>query len=582
MFTPNHSNSNCFFKRLPFLFNKNFLSNFESLKTLTPCTCFQFAFVRSNPVYENTEITEQEFTTMALDSGEFRYDHKTDYKYRLHEPGEKVFRDPYIKEAMKEFDPIRYYSLLDRNKTPRPGRVFYSLLQYCNPISKPISKKEHHFHTSLREATNYVMNNFDNVKPLPASAIFECMPKNTATGWLALKYFGKSVKKEDMMDQIKDEYYAMFNRIKRRQEVNDYVMFAMRGHLSPRDKIKTRAVWLVSATTIVSELKYYQPFYDQIANKEFFRKRIITGKKSMSRLRKFFCKSEDYTLINTDISGWDSFRAAWFHEHVMKQLGKKIQFQNLAQRLEYKFCIDQAIRSRILMPNGDVLRKRAGIISGTAGTLLINTLLNMILSYTILRMMRYVDFEFPYNKIEDENWLGDDFAFYIATGLKFDLDKYRAMISKYFDLTIQEEKTIVAVTINERKYLGYQLKGGMLHRDEKDLFCAVLYSERFFKIGYDFLSISFSRFFSYLLIGGVNNPNFLNFFYYFMGKYKSKLLKLDFIFSSNYDNIFKLIKTVWNVNIQNFSIKTFRKMNLELLKYVLLYDEDLVIEDLIL
>jgi len=581
MFTPNHSNQKCFFKRLPFLFNKKFLSNFENLKTLTPCTCFQYAFVYTNPVYQNLEITSEEFTQLALDSGEFEYDHKVDYTYKLHEPGEKVFRDPYIKEAMKEYDPILYYSLLDRNKTPRPGRVFNSLLQYCFPTAKPVPKKEHYFHKCQTEAINYVFKNFDKVKPLPASVIFDIMPKNTATGWLALKYHGKSQKKEDMMEQIKDEYYSMFNRIKRREEINDYVMFAMRGHLSERDKIKTRPVWLVSATTIVSELKYYQPFYDQLANKDFFRKRIITGKKSMSRLRKFFCKSEDYTLINTDISGWDSFRASWFHELIMKEFEKKILFNNFAQKLEYRFNINQAIRSKVLMPDGTVLRKRSGIISGTAGTLLINTIINMVLSYTILRMMQYIDFEFEIKKIEDENWLGDDFAFYINQGLTFDLDKFISMVEKYYTLTVKPEKTIVAYKMEDRKYLGYQLKGGMLFRSERDLFSAVLYSERFFKIGLDFLSISFSRFFSYLLIGGVNNFNFLNFFYYYMGKYKNKLLQLDNIFQSNHDNIFKLIKNVWNINIQTFSIHTFRKMNLELLKYVLLYDEDLVIPNLI-
>jgi len=581
MFTPKHSTSKCFFVKAPFLFNKQFLSNFENIKSLTPCTCFQAAFVFTNPVYQNLENTSDEFIELAIDSGEFRFDHKTEYTYQLHEPGSKVFRDPYIKEAMKEFDPILYYSLLDRNKTPKPGRVYNSLLQYCFPMSKPIPKKEHYFHKCMEESINYVFKHFDKVKPLPASAIFNSMPKNTATGWLALKHYGKSVKKEEMMDTIKDEYYAMFNRIRRREEVNDYVMFAMRGHLSDRDKIKTRPVWLVSATTIVSELKYYQPFYEQIVTKDFFNKRLITGKKSMSRLRKFLCKSEDYTMINTDISAWDSFRAGWFHERIMKELGKKILFQNVAQKLEYKFCIDQAIRSKILMPDGTILRKRCGIISGTAGTLLINSLINMCLTYTILRMMQYIEFEFETKKFEDENWLGDDFAFYIDKGLTFDLDKFISMVFKYFDLIVKKEKTVVATTVDDRKYLGYQLKGGFLFREERDLFAAVLYSERFFKIGVDFLSISFSRFFSYLLIGGINNYRFLNFFYYYMGKYKNKLEKLSYIFSTNHDNIFKLIKTVWNVNIQNFSITSFRRMNLELLKYVLLYDEDLVIEDLI-
>jgi hypothetical protein len=266
----------------------------------------------------------------------------------------------------------------------------------------------------------------------------------------------------------------------------------------------------------------------------------------------------------------------------MKELGKKIDFKSYADKLEYKFCIDQAIRTKILLPNGDVIRKRAGIISGTAGTLLFNSIINMVLSYTILNMMKYVDLEFEGHKIEDENWLGDDFAFYVAKGFRFDLKKFISMIDKYFDLTIQEEKTVYATDVNERKYLGYQLRGGLLHRDEKELFSALLYSERFFRIDNESLSISFSRFFSYLLIGGINNYNFVNFFYYYMGLYKNKLLKLKYVFTIAYDNIFKLLKNVWSIKLQPFSIETFKRMNLEILKYVLLYDEDLTVDDIII
>lgn len=584
MFKPSHSNLNCKFKLKPYLYTKEFLSDFLFLDKLQPCTCFQAHFVHNCPDYQNLQLSTEEFETLALDSGEFVYDHTTPYTYRLNDPGSKAFRDPYIKAALKEYDEPYYYSLADRNKTPHPGHMYFSLLQYTYPMAKPPSKKERYFYDSLESSINYVLRNFDPVQPCSAQTIIHSMPKNTSTGWLALKHFQKAVKKEDMMPIITREYYHQYQRISKQQRVDDYTILAMRGHLSDREKKKTRPVWLVSATTIISELRYYTPFYEQMANKEFFKKRVIHGKKSMSRLRKWMSKSDEYTMVNTDISGWDSFRARWFHELIMKKIGKLINFENIEDRREFEFCIDQAIRTKVLLPNGHVIRKRAGIISGTAGTLLFNTLLNMILSYTIMNMMKLVDLEYcdlNGNKIENENWLGDDFAFYIAKLSYFDLDKYKALIFKYFDLFVKKEKVIIAENVNDRKYLGYQLKGGLLFREERDLFASVLYSERFFKVGEQYLAISFSRFFSYLLIGGINNVNFLRFFYYYMGKYSNRLLNIKFIFDSKMDNIFKLIKDVWNVNIPSFNINTFRSMNLELLKYVLLYDTDLRIEDLI-
>jgi hypothetical protein len=78
-----------------------------------------------------------------------------------------------------------------------------------------------------------------------------------------------------------------------------------------------------------------------------------------------------------------------------------------------------------LFPNGEVHQKLAGIISGTAGTLLFNSLLNTIAGFTILNMMELYSFNCQFdfiNKIEDPNWLGDDFAFF--TYYKFDLDVF--------------------------------------------------------------------------------------------------------------------------------------------------------------
>jgi len=573
-----HSNNSCTFLLRPHLFTKEKLVDFKFLNSLQPCTCFEYAYLFSNPNYSNTDVDLVEWKRLALASGEWIHVGDSEVTYSLNQP-HNIYRDPFIKDALKEYDPRIYYSSKDKNKTPRPGRMFFSLLQYNFPtLKKPSVQREKYFYKCLNQAKKFVFSNFDNVDPLTSEQAFEKLPKSTSAGWLANKFFGHAVKKGDMMDQIVSEYYNMFHRIEENKIVNDYTIFAMRGHLSYRYKIKTRPVWLVSATTIISETKYYSPFYEQLNNKKFFRDRVITGKGSMKRLREFLLFHEDYELINTDISGWDSFRAAWFHEDIIRSLGKKINFRNSTERKEYNFIIDQAIRTKVLLPDGSVFRKRAGIISGTMGTLLFNTLLNMILTYTVLCMMKVIDFEYGMNQIHKENWLGDDFAFYRNPLFPFDFDRFRKLILKYFALVINKDKTVFASKVDERKYLGYQLKGGLLYRDENELFQAVLYSERYIIRMDETLPISFSRIFSYLLLGGINNNNFTRFFYYFLGKYKNILDRVEFIYNPGNDNVFKLIKDIWNINISKFSIDVFRNMNLELLKYVMFFDVDLITE----
>jgi hypothetical protein len=149
----------------------------------------------------------------------------------------------------------------------------------------------------------------------------------------------------------------------------------------------------------------------------------------------------------------------------------------------------------------------------------------------------------------------------------------------YFCIKVNDDKTIVTDDIDERKFLGYQLKGGLLYREEKELFQSVLYTERSFSKDEGF-SVSFSRFFSYLLLGGINNYRFVDFFYFFLGKFEKELLAADTLYNSRLENIFKLLKDIYNVNIPSFNLETFKQISLHSLKYVLLYNYDFKFSDL--
>jgi len=578
----NHTNKSCFFIFHPYRFTKKVLFDFKFLEKLPTCDCFQFAILHNNPNFSNYHVSEEEFEHLVNYSEAWKHYRSTDYRYNLNSGMDRLHRDPFVKEAFKIYDPPQYYNYCDANKTPKTGRMYYSLLQYLYPRAKPPPVKEVNFYNSMKAAINFVFREFDRVKPITYQEAMHVMPKNTSAGFNGLQYSGSTERKrkDEILPYIEQKYLENAKLINMGYYPNDYCILAMRGHLSKRTQTKTRPIWLVSASTIVAELRYYQPFYEQINTKPFFRDRWITGKQSLPRLNRFLRRHPDATFINTDISSWDSYRAQWFHDLIMKELGKKIDFQSEFQRKEFQYCINSAIRTKVLFPNGEVYQKLAGIISGTAGTLLFNSLLNTIAGYTILHLMKLYAFDLfedHVTEVIDPNWLGDDFCFF--TYYKFDLETFSRLMFKYFNVLIKPEKTVYTDDIEERKYLGYQLKSGFLYRAEKEFIQALLYTERPFPKENGF-QISFSRFFSYLLLGGINNYYILDFFYMYMGYWKDEALKADYLFHSGLDNIFKLLKDVWNVNIPSFNLSTFRNMNMELMKYVLLYQYDLQFTDL--
>jgi len=580
-----HSNKKCFFKTHPFRFNKSFLSNWDCIKNLEPCNCFEFAYTRNCPDYDNDDVDEDEFIRYLTNSDEWKEIRNPHHpiRYSLINRGTRVFRDTYVKDALKDFDREYYYRICDKNKTPRPGRMFQSLLGYLYPKARKPRSSESYFYNCLAQAENYVLKNFERCVPLTDTEVFEVLPKNTSAGYIGRKLYDRAMKKGEMLDDIRKEYYNIRGRIQRGLRVDDYCIYTMRGHLSDRLKTKTRPVWLVSAPTMCYELKYYQPFYYQLNNNEFFKKHVITGKGSMSRLFNYLTSNDGLDFYNTDISQWDTYRASWFHERMLNKLRHKL-YLSREQHREFDFIIDQAIRTKVNFPCGRVFQKEAGIISGTGGTLLLNTLLNKIAGFTILYMMKVFSFNVEdgfCSSVRDPNWLGDDFAFFLCGSEKFDLIRFTKLMEKYFSVTVNQEKTVFAQTMDDRKFLGYQLKGGLLFRETKELFQSLLYSERGFFDDESMLAISFSRFFSYLLLGGINDSKFLDFFYYYMGIYGTRLENIRYIYvTDSMDNIFKLIKDIYNINIPRFSLSVFQKMDLMQLKYCLLKGHDLNFSDL--
>jgi len=109
-----------------------------------------------------------------------------------------------------------------------------------------------------------------------------------------------------------------------------------------------------------------------------------------------------------------------------------------------------------------------------------------------------------------------------------------------------------------------------------ELWPGILYTEHYFKRNFDSIAKSFTRLFSYLILGGISNYEYVEFFYLFLGKYGSWLDKVEYIFDDQSHRMTRVLKDIYNIKIGKFNSNTFKKMSLYISKYILLYDYSLI------
>lgn len=163
-----------------------------------------------------------------------------------------------------------------------------------------------------------------------------------------------------------------------------------------------------------------------------------------------------------------------------------------------------------MLPDGTCVLKDHGIPSGSMFTQLIGSFVNMIANQFIFNLLDI--------KVLQSRFLGDDSLIIIPkeSASRFNVKKVVWIAKTYLNLTINQKKIRVQRTTGEIKFLGYNMKGYRLFRDELEYFRAALYPES--RIG--FLERSSSRVFAYYLLGGCNTEKFSSFCKYFFNCYR--------------------------------------------------------------
>jgi hypothetical protein len=555
-------NEHCFFSN-PHKRTRTNLTNTKLLHSISEdqfCACWEFAWIISLPDYENTELTEEEFISLAVNSGAIRFVNVSKVTYRLENPSIH-YQDPFIKEVLQNYYPSIYKELKEYTKTPFPGRMYYSLLKYCLPLIRRVKNKT--FDECYEETLQEIEANFDHCEPLSIEqALFE-MPKATSGGFTSIALCNARLKKGEMIPEIMYQYNK--NKSEDMTRIYRHNIYAMRGHLSKRSKNKTRYIWVVPPETILSEIRFAKPFYDQLKSNPFFNERILTGKGTLPALRRFISNDCRLRYINTDISGWDAMGCKFVQRDLFNIYRRKL-YLNGEDSKEFNYVMNNNINTTMCLPSGIVLQKSAGVTTGTYFTLINNSILNMVFCRTVLRMMKCIDF------CVDQKWLGDDFAFYSELN-DFDLLKFSNLLAKYFGLKINVDKSIDTYDPNERKFIGYQIKDGELFRPELEFFAGSLFGEQFIdqkKMG---VEISLGKIFSFLLIGGSNHREFYDFFFCFVGYWKETLQNIEFIWKENQlPGLLRVLKVAWAIELPALNLDSYKNFNYNGIRNFLLYD----------
>jgi len=159
-----------------------------------------------------------------------------------------------------------------------------------------------------------------------------------------------------------------------------------------------------------------------------------------------------------------------------------------------------------MLGDSSVYQKSHGVPSGSGFTQLVDSLINILVTRTLLSSQGIV--------ADKDRYLGDDSYSYITTRQfnRIDMNLLINQAKMYFNLTLHKDKICIATGIDEAGFLGYEKQGKMLIRPTKQWMLRALYPENMIQTRCQ----SASRMYGLFMIGGCNDPIFSDFFKFFV------------------------------------------------------------------
>jgi len=499
------------------------------------------------------EVSLPDFKRLAEISDGWRYVGKRDYSYSIRGGFSNV--DEYVKEALWHHDEERYESLRGYTKTPRIGRAYHSLLKYGGPTIYKSHVFDEQFEAIYDSVLDFHEGSFQKVGIFDVAAATLKVPLNTSAG---ITFPG--LKKGDVLVEAAAEVNKMIDVWKRGGVVEQIpCKMALRGHLSKVGENKTRVIWVQPIEHIILENMFFRGFYHQIFAGLHHQRLFMTGKDTISRLNDYLSSDPDASFTNTDIKGWDNVRARFVLKDIFHRVLKpNIRFTEDWQYLAFDYLVDAFIFTVLCLPDGSLFKKLGGVPSGSFLTLLLNSIAVDVCMTSALKAI-----QLPFY---DKRVLGDDFSFKMNRvdddQLQLHIHDLSQEVFCRFGLIVSPEKVIATNVLDDRKFIGYQIRGGRLFREDRELLLGMLHPEG----PVDDLCVSFTRVFAFMLIGGFNSPVVTRFYERYLGGYKEEfdrigpdLFNQDVMKQGN----LRVFKHVFKVDLEEFDafdLDSFRSL----------------------
>lgn len=449
---------------------------------------------------------------------------------------------------------------------PVAGRAFHSLLKYCGPISYKKELFDEKMESIYNEELSRCQGLFRPVGVISADIIMTKIPQATSAGF---NFPGK--KKGEVLEEAYDNVMGMIESWKQGEDVEQIpCKLALRGHLSPINENKTRCVWVAPIENVVLENMLFRGFYSQISSCNNLNRFFFTGRGTIQRLHEYLTDAPEQSFVNTDISGWDSLRCRFVLKDIFYSVLRPLmQLTEPWMEKAFEYIVDSFIHTHILLPSGVIISKTSGVPSGSFLTLLINSL---AVHCVMTSCAKYISIP-----LHDTRVLGDDFCFKLNKIPQEQLDLLVSDLSacafEFFSLVVKPEKVIATNDSQARKFIGYQVKNGALFREDRDLLLGMLHPES----PVNDLSLSFTRVFAFMVIGGFGSPLVSRFYERYLGGYKqaldaygNKLFDPDIMRHGN----LRVFKHVFHVDLGNFEglyVDDFRKLFADKAKFFLTF-----------
>lgn len=190
---------------------------------------------------------------------------------------------------------------------------------------------------------------------------------------------------------------------------------AFRGHLSPIEDPKTRPVWVAPFEVIILEQVFGQELVDRMKSGLGI---IHFGEDAMPRLAQLLStdiERYEYVALTQDWKSFDATIPNFIIDEVFKMFKDSIDFtqmkvgneiqtisQKAAAKLEkvFDWVKWNFTHTKIMLPDGRMVRKQSGIPSGSYFTSLVGSIANAIAQNYMMSVMNMT--------IQEEHYLGDD------------------------------------------------------------------------------------------------------------------------------------------------------------------------------